>query len=529
VYKRQVLYKTIKDDHPEEDIVEVWLEDGEIQKEVVDKRIIPDQTAPTPDFCLRSQSSLKDIFKEMRKTICDYGAFTSESADPDLIVLGAMASYFFEAFSNVPYYDYTSAEPGVGKTTVMMTQAFMAFNGTVNTSITEAVIFRELEQTHGFYAIDNTEHLFTAPEKNSGICDVLLSSHTKSTYVPRMEHDADGNLVLKKFDCFGIKAFTHIRDIPLFLKPLRERSIQIIMQEGIPKKFHPQPNDFIGIRDAMYVRRLYDFDAVKATYETIVAKNGLPGRAGDLFYSLLSIAKLVDNSLYEKVVRYAIDTEFERKERDPRINALVKLIWQNKYFGSRNSKFLRDQWEEELRDEEILGQYPPTTRSTTAMLRKLGLRQEEKKTDGKKWFVIDEISFSKRAFEYGIIDKKEGSAYQNNTKKMSIKQIELKSDETVETEEADLDYTSVYSQDDLNVSDKEINLVEKKDMNSYLIQRSKKVEMGICEQCGERRFLTHTWKDDKDTRLICSGCADELYDEVKNASQKPSYREGEEK
>jgi hypothetical protein len=410
-----VLHKVLeKDGAPVQYYTEVWLEDGEIKREMCEARLIDERTAPTPGFQDGKHSTLSEIYQEMHTNVTDYGAFPVGSLDPALIALGAIASYFIEAFAQVPYFDYTSAEAGVGKTTVMKVQAFMAFRGTVSSSTSEAAMFRELEDTHGFYGMDNTESLFAVPHYHAGIIDLLLASNAKGVTIPRVgdKEDENGIRPIKKFDCYSMKAFTHIKDFPMALGALRERCIQIIMQTGIPQKSNPAPKSFIDIRNKMYLARLYEFDTVKKSYDTIVAEKTLPGRMGDLYHPLLAIAKTIDETLYQKVVNFANKNEVERKERDAWIAVLVGVLWEKELYGGQNTKELRQEWTDALIEAELLGDSKVTPKKVVDTLKKLGFEREEKKTNNKTWFNIVKYQVALKAFEYGIITKDELSGIQ---------------------------------------------------------------------------------------------------------------------
>jgi hypothetical protein len=305
--------KKVVNGTPQNFYVETQLVNGEIEMALTHSRAIPVQTAPSLDFCTCDYNSLHEIYIELRKEITDYIAFANDSIAPDLIALGSVASYFREVFYTFPYYDYISSEPEAGKTTAMKVQTFTSFYGTIASSITEALLFREIDGSHCFYGLDNIERLFASPKDYASIIDWLLSSYSRDIPCKRLEKTDEGYEV-RYFDGYGIKAFTHIRDFPFGLRALRSRCIQIVMQNAPPSKFYPTAEKFTAIRDKLYKARLYEFDVVKETYEELIASNVLRGRTGDLYYPLLAIAKLVNEELYNNILKYATTDEVERKE-----------------------------------------------------------------------------------------------------------------------------------------------------------------------------------------------------------------------
>ena len=392
---------------PQNFYVKTRLEDGEITQELTHSRAIPIQTAPSIDFCTRAYNSWHEIYVELRKDITDYIAFPSDSIAPDLIALGCVASYFREGYYTYPYFDYISSEPESGKTTAMKVQTFLSYYGTIASSVTEALLFREIDGSHCFYGLDNIERLFASPKDYVAIIDWLLSSYSKDIPCKRLEKTEEGYEV-RYFDGYGIKAFTHIRDFPFALRALRSRCIQIVMESGKPKKFYPSAAKFTETRDKLYNARLWEFESVKQSYELLINGNELSGRTGDLYYPLLSIAKLVDATLYTRILHYAKSDELERREYDGWNIALISVLLEKKVFGSHSTKEIRAVYEDTLREKGLLKESDSLhTRTVTMRLKKLGFLREEKKTDNKTWFQIDKESVMLKAYSYNIMTEEE--------------------------------------------------------------------------------------------------------------------------
>jgi ribosomal protein L37AE/L43A len=392
--------------------LETMLEDGEIKTSLTHTRAIPVQTAPSLDFYKCNYNSLKDIYTELRKIICDYIAFPTDSIAPDLIALGSVASYFREIYYTYPYFDFISSEPEAGKTTAMKVQTFTSFYGTIASSVTEALLFREIDGSHCFYGLDNIERLFASPKDYASIIDWLLSSYSRDIPCKRLEKTEEGYEV-RYFDGYGIKAFTHIRDFPYALRALRSRCIQIVMQNAKPAKFYPSAGKFTEIRDNLYKARLFEFESVKESYEKLIDSNVLAGRTGDLYFPLLSIAKLIDNDLFTRVLHYAKSEEIERKEYDGWNVALISVLLEYELYGTHSTKEIGKVYEEALREKGLLKEGKSFyTRTVTMRLKKLGFQREEKKTENKTWFLIDEKNAMSKAYAYGILD---GDKLEENT------------------------------------------------------------------------------------------------------------------
>jgi hypothetical protein len=382
------------------------LVNGELEHELTHYRAIPPQTAPSLHFDELEYKELQDLYTELHTSIMDYVAFTKDSIYPDLIALGCIASYFREIFYTYAYYDYISSEPEAGKTTAMKVQTFLSYYGNIASSVTEALLFREIDGSHCFYGLDNIERLFASPKDYASIIDWLLSSYSRDIPCKRLEKTEEGYEV-RHFDGYGPKAFTHIKDFPFALRALRSRCIQIVMQNAKPANFYPSAEKFTETRDKLYKARLYEFETVKECYKKLININILSGRTGDLYLPLLSIAKLVDKKLFQRVLNYATTEEVERKELDSWNMMLIKVLLDNELLGSRSTNEIRGVYEEALILEGLLKDSTLATRTVTTRLKKLGFQRAEKRTENKTWYLIDREKLLLKAYEYNIINEDE--------------------------------------------------------------------------------------------------------------------------
>jgi hypothetical protein len=155
----------------------------------------------------------------------------------------------------------------------------------------------------------------------------------------------------------------------------------------------------------MYHARLREYQKVKEIYEVLITSNVLAGRTGDLYYPLLSIAKLISEDVYNEVLNYAKETERERTEVDEWNRELINMLYDEGIYGSISSKDIKPQYQDRLRDAGLLKEEKDIyTRTVTNKLKKFGFKQDSKKTENKTWFLIDKNTVLQRAYEYGILD-----------------------------------------------------------------------------------------------------------------------------
>ncbi|CAD6493642.1 MAG: hypothetical protein DIAAKJNI_00529 [Candidatus Argoarchaeum ethanivorans] len=400
-----LVYVKDLDGKPERFYTKTWVEDGVIKEQIVPQRSIPENTAPTHEYFKKEYDSMMSLFFEIKDTIEAHASFDSPSYST-LIALGVMASYFREVFNTYPYFDFISSEAGAGKTTAMMAMVNCSFYGTMTSTFTESVLFREIDDSHCVYGLDNLERLFTKPKDHAGVIDLLSSSYSKGIPCKRMEKVGDG-FIVRYFDGYGIKIFTHLTDFPRSLNALKSRCIPIIMQKGIPKRKKISSETFTDIRDKLYKARLLENDNVKKLYTNVLDSERFTGRESDLFSPLLTIAKMVSDDVCRVVCDSAVATRDDRVEVDQWNVGLVTVLFNNKTTGEVAAQNIKDDLYIYLVDNNLISKEGKLhTKTVSSRLKKLGFKKSSKKTDNKTWFVIEGARVHQRALEYGIVNSR---------------------------------------------------------------------------------------------------------------------------
>ena len=402
-----VSYHKVLNGEPTRFFAKVFLADGEIKKEVAPRSSVPLTTAPSTNFYEKEYTSIKVLFIDLRKIHEDFVSFEAGTAYSILTTAGAIITYFREIFNTFPYFDFFSAEVESGKTTAMKVMIFTSYYGTITASFSEAVMFREIDASHCAYGLDNIERLFSKPNDHVAIIDWLSSSYSRDIPCKRLERYGDKWFVTY-FDGYGCKSFTHVKEFPYQFRALKSRTIQILMQKGTPKKFYPTPDTFVNIRDRLYHARLREHEKVRETYQKLVLSNILNGRVGDLYYPLLTIARLADEkengAIFNTILEFAQKEALDRQPYDAWNRMLILVLYEEGLYGSVSSQEVKPVFWEGLRKEELIGSDTRlTTQSVTSRLKKLGFERDSKKmTDRKTWFNIASDLVMKKCYEYGI-------------------------------------------------------------------------------------------------------------------------------
>jgi hypothetical protein len=260
---------------------------------------------------------------------------------------------------------------------------------------TEAILFRAVDSCHGAIGIDEIDKLYLKYKENANIFSLLNSGYSKGMPSYRMDMSGEVPKIIS-YDGFGLKAFTRTREIP---KELKSRSISISMLrnkglKGIIRD--PDPSDFQQIRDKLYSYRLKHFQTIKNSYEEIKKLDALEGRQGDLYYPLLTMAKLVSEDLFNRILEYAKEESREQAEEelDPINDVLLRTLIEKREKGNIGNVELRELTDlvcEKLIEQGEMDEKKPIRPKTIgARLRGFGFKKSLFKPHNKTHYFIGE-------------------------------------------------------------------------------------------------------------------------------------------
>lgn len=328
-------------------------EDGKIAGVPLDENRFLTNTAPSAKLFELEEMPLLDIYQKLKNRMTAHLYFTND-VQYDIQVLGPMASYFREIFSTFPYFDYLSAENGCGKTTAMKCAIWSSFYGFLMLIPTAPVLFRSIDDTHGAVGIDQVDDMFKNPKQNSDVLILLDAGHMKGVYAYRMDMDAKPPKIVP-YDPFSFKAFTRVRWIPPSLLS-RAITFRMVQNKGFKAvEPDPKPEEFKLYRDAMYTYRIKHWKDVEVKYNDLKNERILEGRQADLYLPLLTMAKLVSQDVYDRVLGYAKEDEARRSviKRDERVIALVELLVKTERVGTVRVTDIRSALEAKLRADGL--------------------------------------------------------------------------------------------------------------------------------------------------------------------------------
>lgn len=264
----------------------------------------------------------KDLFNKIKKQYQKFCYFR-DSEWYDVHPLWDMGTYIFLLFSHFPIFEMNGMK-NTAKTKVMVISSFVTFNSTgVMINPTEASLFRITEEQRPTKYIDEAENLY--PYNSKGQQDesdpriqLINESYHRGGKVPRIEKI--GNKFFNKW--YNVYSPTMIGSIRGLTGATETRAITNIMVKNPKSDSRGELNveDFENdpiwkeIRDELRVFILQNWKKIIEKKDE-VDSDKIKGRNKQLWLPLLSIAKSIDEKLYERVKKFAEEVS-EQKVRD---------------------------------------------------------------------------------------------------------------------------------------------------------------------------------------------------------------------
>jgi hypothetical protein len=239
------------------------------------------------DFTAKpSAYTFGQVVSALRKTLRTYVDFGQEEAT--LVACWIVGTYFHPLFPAFPRLAL-NGERGSGKTRVLQLIALTAFNGRLEISPTQAVLYRSIDPLRCTFCIDEAEHVM-------GIGDIIRSGYKRGGYVTRNEKQGD-KYVPVSYRVDAPMAFGSINELDA---TDMDRSLRIVMEKSVNKAIvNLEVQDtapiFTQLRDALHRLVLMSWEKVDEVRRSLDTPHpALIGRPWELFKPLFVIAKLAE-------------------------------------------------------------------------------------------------------------------------------------------------------------------------------------------------------------------------------------------
>lgn len=170
---------------------------------------------------------LLDVYEDIRYIIEKY--LEIDPKHTKVIALWIMGTYFHKDFNSYPYL-YLNAMRGSGKTRLLNLISAMSWEGTIQNSLTDAVLFR----TQGTLCIDEAEG-FGRKGKET-LIELLNSGYKKGVVVNRMKKKKTPEGEEQVVESYSVYRPISIANITGIDNVLGDRCIKVILEKSISEK-----------------------------------------------------------------------------------------------------------------------------------------------------------------------------------------------------------------------------------------------------------------------------------------------------
>ena len=246
-----------------------------------------------------------ELFSMVKSRLMRYVSFQWDPRLYDVVSCYILGTYFYDMFSAYPRIQYAGPF-GAGKTRAMLTTVYMSRHGYAILSPSEASNYRSIEAYGPTIGID--EKTFT---KEFEI--LVAAGYKRSGKVPRVTKAAKEKFVLELFEVYAPVVFSTVEELG---ENLKQKTIIVTMEiaeDPNPEHRDPEPWDLEDVREELYLARL------TRTWEVYEAMRSLKipelkGRAFELWFPLLVMAKLSGEEVFRNVLSYALEDVGKRFE-----------------------------------------------------------------------------------------------------------------------------------------------------------------------------------------------------------------------
>jgi hypothetical protein len=257
---------------------------------------------------------LAACYTKIKENLDNYIEF-SDPTSSTLIATWILGTYLYKIFNAYPYISLLGYK-GTGKTRVMEISSYMSFNGTTSVGISPSALFRGTDLLCWTLFFDEAE-LFKAGDKRSKraeeLMPLILAGYKKGGRVPRIGSKETG-FKLEFFDTYCPKMFASTEEMDWILE---SRCIQVVMRPAIkggagerePDEFNQKWED---LRTDILYACLYEWNYIKLQYQSLVNDTTLTNRDYELTKPLLSIARYINEDVYNEIKKYMEQTTSDK-------------------------------------------------------------------------------------------------------------------------------------------------------------------------------------------------------------------------
>jgi hypothetical protein len=301
---------------PEKGDVSDWLDAGHTLTE------LEEIAAKTPLWC-PAETEGAQLLRDVESFIGRYVILPPYTRLP--LALWVFATFCFEAFDSMAYLCVTSPTPRCGKTRLLEVLSLLASSPERTANISEAALFRIIEEQKPTLLLDEAETLKGRSERAEYLRGLLNAGNRRDANVTRC---VGQNHNVQRFSVFCPKIVAGIGSMP---HTIRDRSILLEMQR---RKDSEHVERFLFRKVGPEGKKLCeDISAfvsknrtkIEAEYERMEL-DFIEDREAEMWDSLFAVLSVADNSRFEELKKCALALTGHKAAGDAEESLSLRLL-----------------------------------------------------------------------------------------------------------------------------------------------------------------------------------------------------------
>ena len=254
----------------------------------------------------------KEVYNRIKEQITKYMDLYDERIS-SMVACWCMGTYIYNLFSGYGYILLTSQKDS-GKSKLLKIIGQLSRNSIYLSSPSESVLFRMINGNRPTLLLDDFETLKNE-ERTHYILQILKIGIDEDGAIPRNEKYKD-TFVPKNYNCFCPKALTNTCSLdPITIS--RCITINLLPTNTEKGKLKPNKRDLIWqeIRDDLHILIMENYQEIIDIYNN-ESFGDFNSRQLDTTKGLLSIAKFIDDSVYQEVSEFLKESFKDRDLQD---------------------------------------------------------------------------------------------------------------------------------------------------------------------------------------------------------------------
>jgi hypothetical protein len=253
--------------------------------------------------------TFSELFSMVKDVVKQYVNMDWDPRFYDFVSTFIMATYYYDLFTVFPRV-YIIGPYGSGKTRLGLLIAYSSRHGFAIIDPSEASVYRAIEAYGPTIYVDEAV-------LNERLEIILGAGYKRDIVVPRVDRASREEFIINLFSTYSPVVFGVVESPS---ERMLQRSIVINMlraPDPNPKRMDPNHDDLRWLREELYLARLTRTNEVIESMKVVkdILSNGFIGREFELWFPILTVARLCGDEVFNNVLNLAReDVERRRSE-----------------------------------------------------------------------------------------------------------------------------------------------------------------------------------------------------------------------